>query len=164
MQSELDLFERQGMNYFSGYICKTLKRFHKGACLECDKFCSKITSDTSMVTEDELFTFLKRYDNDSSSLYSPTENFTAYVQKVSLLGDHCLKNHLAENCILASLKKNGRKVSDPGFCSTEMKDKVSGHIMKTLLMYRLKSLNDTLKEEGAKSRKSQRKLRILKST
>ncbi len=164
LNSPTDLFEKQALNYFSGYICKVLKRLHGGECETCDKYCCKITAETSVVTEEELFTFLKRYDNDSSSLYSPSEDFVTYVKKISFLVCYCMDKHLSRGSILKSIKSTVMsKLKDPGFCTASIKEKISGHVTKTIFFYNLKKLNESVKTNGVESQQSQRKLKILKN-
>ncbi len=166
MESETtDLFESQGVHYFSGYLCKVLRRFHNGKeCAVCDAHCGKITEKTNVIAEEELFTFLKRFDNEESTLYAASDDFVCFVKRACFLTHHCLKKYLVSSAIQSSLKKavlNHVPETNPPFCTVEMRERISGHIVKTLLMYHLKRLNDTLKQNDEK--RSNRKLRILKN-
>ncbi len=162
LSSRLEMMEEQALNYFSGYLGNVMRRFHgKKECETCDKHFCKITSETGVVEHQELFTFLKRYDDDTSTLFSPSDDFAGYVRKCCLMLDYCFKKCLTSPNVLQSLKNNLLQIPSPDFCSKVIKEKVSGHIAKTLFLYHLKKINDNLQERGKGSKSSQRKLKIL---
>ncbi len=141
-----------------------MKDFHgqkKGNC--CDQHGGKMTVDTTEFPLSQLFVYLKRYDTDKSTLNTPTEAFSSFVRKVSSLTHYCLNKYLSHggvmNSIAAAVKEN---TESPQFCTEEMKQKVILQIIRTILNYKLKWQNDTIKEEAAKSKASKRKLKILK--
>ncbi len=164
-ETQFDAMEEQGLHYFGGYLGKVLKRFHgEKKCEKCDVHFEKITSETGVVEEHELFTFLKRYDDEKCTLYSPKEEILSFMQNSCLLLNYCLKKFLTAGKIQESLRKAiAQHVTCPKLCSVEMEEKLISHLVKTLFFYELKKINDKLKEEGKEGSQSKRKLKILQN-
>ncbi len=157
-------FDEQAMMYFGGYILKKLNDFHRQkVCNVCGKYGAKVTVKTEEFPVSQLFIYLKRYDNDKSTLNAPTKDFTSFVQKVCLLTHYFLNKHLSVSGLMHNITDNVyQHVDIPEFCNDEMKQKVCSQIIRTVMNYKLKWQNDCIKEEGLKSKASRRKLKILK--
>ncbi len=161
MTTPFDALEGQALQYFSGYIFKKLVSFHDTAetCEICQKFAGKLTKDTTVITDLELFTLLKTYD-ERSTLYSPVYEFVSFVGSIARLVNYCCKRYLSRNCFLQSLNDVVKtRIIPPQLCSPEMIEKIMKHTVKTLFHYKLKLLNEKVKDDG---KKSKRKLKILK--
>ncbi len=155
------LFEEQGLYYFSGYIVgKMLDSFHSGECVQCCQFAKKVSAKTEKIHEGEMFLFLKRYDDERSTLYSPTPEFVCFVRDTSLIVDYCLKHYFSSPAILKSITNcAAANVCTPPLCSSDVREKTVKHIVKTVFHYKVKWMNDEIRslEESSK-----RKLKILK--
>ncbi len=82
------LFEDQALQYFSGYIVKkVIDKFHgkNSICDICQHFGKKITCKTRSFRDNELFIYIKKYDDDHSAMYSCSDEFRTFAQNVSFL-------------------------------------------------------------------------------
>ena len=158
-----DILEGQALQYFSGYIYKALMRLHKGqSCEKCNRYAGQITENTTEVKEHEIFTLLKRFEEEKCTLFSPTEEFAAYVGKAARILGFCFNKYLGSDKIKASLCNAVLEhVEQPLFCSDEIGEKLVEHIVRTLFLNKLKRINDGLRESGRNSTQSRRKLQIL---
>ncbi len=159
----VSIFEELGLQYVSGHILgKVLKKFHADPqCKECQKFVGKITAETERFREQELFVWLKRYDDDSSTLFSPNELFTEYVKKVCQVTLFLMEKYLSHVKILSSINNNVFKyVTAPDFCTSKVQRECTAVIIRTLFFYKLNWLNSSMKDY---KKPSERKLKILKN-
>ncbi len=154
--------EPQAVEYFAGYILKKIKEAHiQDSCTDCDQFSKKITVNTTNFEASQLFIFLKRYDDDKSTLYAPETVFTAFVSEVSKITHYCLDKYIAQSGLQAGIRSAiDKNVLSINFCSKTMEEKTISLIVRTILNYKLKWINDEIKTQSKKS--SQRKLKILK--
>ncbi len=165
LSSSFDLFEGQALQYFSGYIYKILIKFHAGkVCNVCQNYVGSVSQDTTDIEEHEIFTLLKRYEG-KAVLYPHDHQFDCLIGGIARIVNYCCKKYLKSPCFLESVQLAARQhVLGPSFCTPEIEKKIIGHTAKTLFHHKLKLLNESLKEEGKKSKASVRKLKILKHT
>ncbi len=163
MESKYDTLEAQGLQYLSGYIYKSLMRFHtQSSCEACEAYAGQITSTTTEIKENEVFTMLKRYEEEKCTLASPSAVFTKFVGRAARLLGYCFQTRLKSDKIMLSLKQTVLEYVDiPPMCSDELEKKIVAHLVKTLFFHKLKRLNDEVKESGRNSTQSRQKLKIL---
>ncbi len=162
LSATYDILEGQGLQYFSGYIYKTLTRFHPAACETCSAYKGQITSTTTEIAEHEIFTMLKRFEDNRCVLESPSPEFTKFIGDAARILGFCFRHYLGNNSIQKSLQKAVLECPTmPVFCTEEMKNRIVTHLVKTLFFHKLKVINDEIKESGKNSGQSQRKLKIL---
>lgn len=132
-----------------------LEKFHAKPCDRCKVFGSRSQDVPESVPASEFFTWLKKYE-ESSMLYIPSSEFSQYVRKVSLLSLFCFRHHMSSPKIVESCTKACLKyVWCPNFCSERMKERTTNLVVRTVLNYNIKWLNDTIRSTSAQS---QRKL------
>ncbi len=158
----LYMFEEQGLSYFSGYVLSKTLCFHQ-ECSVCSSSAVKITSKTTEVPQHAFFTWLKKYEDDVSTLYSPTEDFLEFARKMSLLVHYGIDNYLGHPKILKSLQEAVEKNIDAGnvkFCSEKLFNNCVSRFVRTIFHFKLKWLNGEMMEESL-AKKHQRKKKIL---
>ena len=163
LSPQFSWLEEQGLVYFAGYAVRKIYRdYHKDGekCGSCEVLGERMEKGPcpTLLTSD-LFLWLKRYD-ENCRMYKPTPVFTDFVKKVSLLVGYCFASHLEKSRFMSSIKSQVLQyITCPTFCTPVMKGKVVHLLVKTLCMYKLKWLNDSLRNS---KKKSARKLKILK--
>ncbi len=84
--------------------------------------------------------------DSSSKLVLPTEESSSYVQKVSVVATFCYQNFLSSPKISKTIIDAALQyISSPSFCSFYIKEKTISLIVCTILHYRLKWLNDSVR-------------------
>ncbi len=153
------LFEDQAIVYIGGYIVKkVIEKFHSKSCEKCSTFGTHATSQPDTVPSGEFFIWLKKYD-DNSKLYVPSPEFSDYIRKLCLLAVHCFYKHLSSPKVLQSATHAALKyIWAPEFCSTHVKEKTANLVMKTVLSYKLKWLNDSIRSTATQSQKKLQKI------
>ncbi len=154
-----EFFEGQALVYFAGYIAKkNSEKFHSKPCNTCSTFSEKVPTRQEDVEDSVFFTWLKKYD-DNSNLHVPSPDFTGYVRKVSQVTIYCFKNFMSEKRMVRSVVCNTVKfVWAPDFCCISVKEKTVSLIVRTIVNYRLKWLNDRI---HCSEKNSKRKLKKM---
>ncbi len=155
------IFEEQALQYISGFVLnKVLKKFHVTECGKCCLFSSKVTIQTREIQEHEVFVWLKRFDDDNCTLFSPQPCFTAYVRNIFQVVEFLLFNNLCNYKLMKSLNNIVLKyIFPPKFCCPKVQESTVALVIKTLVLYKLKWMNSSLKSD---LKSSTRKLKILK--
>jgi hypothetical protein len=160
LSMELTSSESQALEYFGGYVLKKMTKIHSGECEVCCNLGSKMTVATTGIEFSEIFLLLKRYDTDSATLFRPSAEMTRYVKNVLLLFNFCFAKYRTTPNILKLLETvTNQFIWPPKFCCDTVRERVCSHIVKTLLLYKVKWLNNDYLSNN--KRKNKRKLKIL---
>ncbi len=154
-KEETSLLEKEALNYFGGYVLsRLLKEFHDGDCDSCSALGQIIDSSTTVLHNGDLFVFLKRYQDDVSSLYTCNESFLEFVSKTCCVVSYCWKHYFSSSLFLKSINESVKKhVVAPVFCTVAVRDKVISLVVRTYFHYKLKWLNDDIRNSVHKSGK-----------
>ena len=158
------------LSYCAGYFFRRLLAFHTVKkvvvpCQVCSIHGEKFTNSSVVQTQSDLFLFFKRYNTDSATLFKCSEHFIDFVQTVIQVTHYCADFILDEdrivNIIRCSVKKHLSNF--PQFCSTDKFDRFVSLVARTMLVYRIKWLNSSLKSKKKFKRGKGKKKKKTKS-
>ena len=160
-----NIFEDQVVQYFAGYAYKKLLKIHTTAteCDTCSVYGKKFTANEREFEQNKIFIWLKRYNDEESSLFDTTPEFSSYVKSIVLVTDYCFKKYPSSPKFIQSIVSTiVKKVSSPSFCNNIVRDKVVTYLVRTLTFYNIKWLNDELRDIKKTSRPSKSKLKKIR--
>ncbi len=161
LSSGINFFEDQNVGYFAGYALKRLSDFHKQvSCVTCDLLKSSIRGKVpEEIPAGDFFIWLKKYQDEKSSLFVPSSDFKEYCRQIILVVTYSMDKYVHMPNILKSLNNIvGKQLPHPNFCTPFMRDATISVIVRTLFHYRLKWHNDSIRNT---KKKSERKKKIL---
>ena len=145
------------LSYCSGYFFRKLLEFHTvkkvlQPCEVCschgEKF-SQPRQSSILLTQSDLFLYFKRYNTDSATLFKCSEHFMHFIQTIIQVTHYCADLILDEdrivNIICLSVNKHLHNL--PQFCSSNKSDRFVSLVARTMLVYRIKWLNNELKSK-----------------
>ncbi len=158
--AELSAEEGQALEYFAGYCLYRTMKTHCGDCESCQSLGTKMTVETKEIQGSEMFLWLKRYNTDSATLYRAGQELRAYVKNIVLVTNFLFFRYIALCGISAFVKQAVLKfIAPPAFCSNNIREKFVTHTIRTLLHYKVKWLNESIRTDFQKSAK---KLKVLR--
>ena len=174
LNKPLNVAEESVLTYCTGYFFRKLLEFHtvKKVLVPCDT-CSthgeKFTQHSTVQSQSDLFLYFKRYNTDSATLYKCSDHFVHFVQTIIQVTNYCAEYILDENRIVSLIVLSVRihLTSFPQFCSDDKLERFISFVARTMLVYRVKWLNNELKSKKkytkgkGKKTKATRKLEKL---
>ncbi len=149
--------DQNALEYLSGYIYKRLIGFHKKECDICKVHGARISKDTTEITQDQIFTCLKRYADTNAKMWATSLHFRDFVRHVLQIAAYCFQQNLEEEGLVQKvvLSVQQHLSNFPTFCD-DMLPRVIALIARTKITNMMKLRNSELKGMR-KAKKRERK-------
>jgi hypothetical protein len=154
------------LEYVSGHFFRQLlKKLHSSDCARCSSFGQKIVhcNVPQSVHKSEVFLYLKRFSTENATLYKCNNDMVLLVKCVMKVSNYVFENHPTQRGIVGQIVSTIRKhVLLPALCSDVVLTRFLQLIARTMILYKIKWFNDTLKtSKVTKASKKPAKLRKL---
>lgn len=146
--------EEMTLAYLSGYFFSKLLKYHQllkyhlKTCTICNTQGEKITHETfTELQQNDLFLYFKLYDTASTTLYKCSAHFVSFIRCIIQVANYCYEKYLEQpgfvNMVKMSVLTHVTQL--PQFCTIPMTHRLISLVARTMLVYKIKWLNSSLK-------------------